>query len=171
MTPPELRTPRLTLRPPSADDYATYVRFYSDPEASASYAGPLDAAQAWRKLAYDIGHWSLRGFGMFSVMDRESGDMLGGCGVVHPEGWPRHELTWWIMPAARRRGVALEASQAVLDWAYGTLGWDLVETHMNDENKAARALAQKLGGQVIDRITFPDGLQRDIYRLPRSAPA
>lgn len=164
---PTMETARLILRAPAAGDFPVYRAFYGDAEASAFYGGPLAPALAWRKLAFDIGHWALRGFGMWSVVERASGTMIGGCGLVHPEGWPRHELTWWIVPAARRRGYALEASRAAIGWAYDALGWSVVETHMNDANLAARALAQRLGGTVIARETFPDGLERDIFALPR----
>ena len=159
-------TARLTLRAPEAEDFPVYRDFYADPEASAFYGGPLTPALAWRKLAFDLGHWTLRGFGMRSVVERETGRMVGGCGIVWPEGWPRHELTWWIVPDARRRGYALEASQAVIGWAYGALGWSRVETHMSDANLPARRLAERLGGSVIAREWFPDGLARDIFALP-----
>lgn len=92
--------------------------------------------------------------------------MIGCAGLFWPEGWPRSELTWWIAPAARRQGYALEASRAAIAFAYQTLGWDLVETHMNDDNEAARKLALKLGGKVIGRGRFPDGLERDVFGLP-----
>jgi [ribosomal protein S5]-alanine N-acetyltransferase len=163
---PNLATERLLLRPPGADDFETYRAFYADAEASALYGGPLAPAQAWRKLAYDIGHWTLRGHGMWSVCSRDSGEMIGGCGIVHPEGWPRAELTWWIIPAARRSGYAIEASCAAIAFGYDTLGWPVVETHMNDANEAARNLALKLGGRIIARETFPDGLARTVYALP-----
>lgn len=101
---PTLCTARLTLRAPAAADFPVYRAFYADAEASAFYGGPLEAPLAWRKLAVDIGHWALRGFGMWSVVETASGAMVGGCGIVRPEGWPRHELTWWIVPAARRNG-------------------------------------------------------------------
>lgn len=51
-------------------------------------------------------------------------------------------------------------------FGYDTLGWSLVETHMNDENEPARRLAEKLGGEVIARERFPDGLVRNVYALP-----
>lgn len=173
MTPiPTLETERLTLRPPAAADYAVYKAFYADAEASAAYGGPLPAHQAWKKLAADLGHWTLRGHGMWSLEERAGagtgGAMIGGCGLVHPEGWPRAELTWWIVPAARRRGYALEASRAAISFGYDVLRWPQVETHMNDDNDAARRLALKLGGTVIAREAFPDGLSRDIYALPRA---
>ena len=93
--------------------------------------------------------------------------MVGGGGVGGPEGVRCPGLSWWIVPSARRNGYALEASRAAIAFGYDMLGWDLVETHMNDDNVAARALVQKLGGTKILREKFPDGLERDIFGLPR----
>ncbi|PSJ43328.1 GNAT family N-acetyltransferase [Allosphingosinicella deserti] len=162
---PTVQTHRLVLRAPSAKDFPDYRDFYADPEASRFYGGPLTAAQAGRKLAYDLGHWPLRRFGMWSVVEKASGAMVGGCGIVWPEGWPRHELTWWIVPSARRNGYAEEASRAAILWAHETLGWSEVETHMDDENEAARRLAEKLSGSVVARQAFPDGIERNVYAI------
>jgi len=104
---------------------------------------------------------------MWAIVDRQTDEMVGGCGLFWPEDYPRSELTWWIIPSARRKGFALEASKAVINFGYDQLKWKLVETHMNDENTAARMLAEKLGGKVIVREQFPDGLSRDVYALPR----
>lgn len=163
---PPLRTDRLVLRQPSAADFEAYRDFYADLAASSFYGGPLTAAQAWRKLAYDVGHWALRGFGMWSIVEQSSRLAVGGCGIVWPEGWPRHELTWWILPPARRKGYAEEASRAALSWARETLGWSNVETHMDDRNEPARRLALKLGGSIVAREIFPDGRERNIYEMP-----
>jgi RimJ/RimL family protein N-acetyltransferase len=164
---PSLLTDRLVLRAPGPEDWPLYRNFYADAEASAFYGGPLTPDQAWRKLAGDIGHWVLRGHGLWVAVTRDTGGPVGGCGLVWPEGWPRHELTWWILPRARRRGYALEASRAAIDWAYAR-GWQAVETHMRDENAPARALAERLGGRVIAREAFPDGEMRDVFLLPQS---
>jgi ribosomal-protein-alanine N-acetyltransferase len=166
ITIPTLTTDRLSLRAPCLEDFAIYRAFYADADASAFYGGPLDEGQAWRKLAADLGHWVLRGHGMWSVIETETGRMAGGCGLVAHEGWPRAELTWWIAPHARRKGYALEASQAAIAFGYDQLGWDQVETHMDDDNEASRRLAEKLGGRVIERISFPDGQDRNIFLLP-----
>ncbi len=72
---------------------------------------------------------------------------------------------------ARRKGYALEASQAAIRFAYDALSWQFVETHIDDDNLAARALVEKLGGETIARETFPDGLARDVFGLPRPASA
>ena len=163
---PELKTERLDLRAPCAADFETYRDFYADEAASEAYGGPLSSELSWRKLAYDIGHWHLRGYGMWSAYRRDDGKMAGGVGLVWPPGWPCPELTWWIMPDARRQGFAFEISRAVIAFGYENLNWDTVRTYMNDENKAAQRLAQKLGGTVLARESFPDGLERNIYELP-----
>lgn len=169
MDAPHIETNRLVLRALGAEDFSVYERFYADAEASAAYGGPMNSGAAWRRLAIDLGHWRLRGFGMWAVVVKGSGQMVGGAGLFWPQGWPRSELTWWIVPEARRNGYAFEASRAVVDFAYRELGWSQVETHMNDENVAARSLALKLGGRVIAREVFPDGLSRNVYALPHSS--
>ena len=169
MDAPHIETNRLVLRALGAEDFPVYERFYADAEASAAYGGPMNAGAAWRRLAIDLGHWRLRGFGMWAVVVKGSGQMVGGAGLFWPQGWPRSELTWWIVPEARRNGYAFEASRAVVGFAYRELGWSQVETHMNDENVAARSLALKLGGRLIAREAFPDGLSRNVYALPHSS--
>ena len=167
---PVLSSEHLEMRGPQTEDFQTYRDFFADAEASHSYGGPMTPDGAWRVLATDIGHWALRGYGRWSVIERSTGKVVGGCGLWWPEGDPRSELTWWIIPSARRRGYALEASRAAIAYGYGDLGWPLVETHINDENMAARKLIEKLGGVKIAREQFPDGLERDIFSLPRPLP-
>jgi RimJ/RimL family protein N-acetyltransferase len=164
---PVVETDRLTLRGPTADDFTVYRDFFADAEASEFYGGPLDEQRAWRVLATDLGHWQLRGYGRWSVIEKATGRMIGGCGLWWPEAYPRSELTWWIVPSARRSGFALEASHAAIAFGYNDLGWPLVETHMNDANIAARKLVERLGGIKLLRERFPDGLERDIFQLPR----
>ena len=167
MTRPVLHTERLVLHPPAARHLPVYLDWYAeDRGATGRYAGPLPPQAAWNELAKDIGHWELRGFGMWIVERRADGVLLGGTGLYLPEGWPSHELTWWLLPAARGTGIATEASRAVIAHAYDSLGWQAVETHMQDTNAPARRLAERLGGRVTRRQTFPDGIARDVFRLP-----
>lgn len=163
-----LDTRRLTLRVPEADDLAAYRAFYAVSDVTVgSYRGGRTEAEIAALHGRDMTHWADKGFGMFLLRRHGDGAVLGGAGLSHPDDWPSHELTWWLMPAARGLGYATEASRAVIGWAYDTLGWARVETHMRDENAPARRLAQRLGGIVDRRETFPDGVTRDVFLLPR----
>ncbi len=165
---PEIETERLLLRAPRSDDFQTYRDFFADAAASAFYGGPLETHQAWRVLATDLGHWQLRGYGRWAIESREDGMMIGGCGLWWPAGWPRSELTWWLCPSGRGKGFATEASRAAISFAYDVLDWELVETHIDDDNDVARRLISRLGGKIIARESFPDGHERDIFALPRA---
>ena len=165
LIPPTLTTERLTLVPPQPAHLDHYLAFYAIPnDQKGSYRAPRPRNEVEALLAGDIAEWTRNGFGMWLLF--HDGVFVGGTGLAHPADWPRHELTWWLMPGARGTGFATEASQAVLGWAYDTLGWSTVETHMRDENTPARKLAERLGGTKITRDMFPDGIARDVYALP-----
>lgn len=167
---PVLTTERLTLRAPVPEDLAAYRAFYAVSDVKVgSYRGGRSDEEIVAIHAADMAHWRDRGFGVWLLRRQGDATVLGGAGLVLDEGWPSHELTWWLMPEARGRGYASEASRAIIAYAYDTLGWDQVRTFMRDNNIAAHRLAQRLGGQVIDRIEFPDGVTRDLYALPREA--
>lgn len=167
---PALHTQRLVLEPPSRRCEALYERFYTDAEASRSYGGPLTPRAAWMRLAADVGTWQLRGFGVWAVRRLREDDLVGTAGFWQARGWPC-ELTWWLLPEARGQGLALEASRAVLAHAGAAYGWTSVETYMPDANAAARGLALRLGATRVDRRVFPDGVERDVFRIPVPAPS
>ncbi len=166
---PTLYTERLILRPPSDACATLYALFYTDAEASHHYGGPLTDTAAGARLAADIEAWRLQDFGVWAIERRDSGALIGVCGYWQGQGWPR-ELTWWLLPEARGAGVAQEASRAVIAHAYCGFKWPTVETYMNDENDAARALVLRLGGVATGRRVFPDGLKREVYVMPSVLP-
>ena len=165
---PTLETARLRLVPPSREFSGAYEAFYTDAVASSLYGGPLSAGAAWARLAADLGCWHLQGFGVWAVQHRSSGEPVGVCGFWQGLGWPR-ELTWWMLPQHRGQGFAKEASRAAIRHAHEVFAWPIVETYMNDDNVAAKGLALSLGAQWVRRQMFPDGLERDVYVLPREA--
>lgn len=163
---PNLKSQRLDLIPPDQSCDSAYQRFYTHPQASVAYGGPLSPAAAWSRLVYDLGSWHFQGFGVWALRHRENTAILGVCGFWQGRGWPR-ELTWWLLPEARGRGYALEASRVVIEHAYAGFGWESVQTYAADANEPAKALVARLGGVRVARQSFPDGEDRDVYRIPR----
>jgi RimJ/RimL family protein N-acetyltransferase len=137
-----------------------------DSEASKAYGGPITKEQVLARLKADLGSWYLLGFGIWVIQLKSDNSFIGTCGFWQGKDWPI-ELTWWVLPKARGLGLATEASKAAICHAYKEFKWDIVKTYMTDENIAARNLVEKLGGQIIDRKSFNDGLSRDIYELPK----
>jgi RimJ/RimL family protein N-acetyltransferase len=166
MTPPTLETKNLQLVALGSDCEDAYQAFYTNAQASSAYDGPLSPGAAWSRLASDIGTWQLQGFGVWAIHVKATKQIVGVCGFWQGKGWPR-ELTWWLLPSARGQGIALEASRAAVHHAYTSFGWSQVQTYMNDTNEPAKALVLRLGGQSTDRQLFPDGLERNIYLIPK----
>ncbi len=167
---PTLETPRLTLRAPCMEDLGSYSAFNAESDLRVGkYRGGKSDAEIVTTLSQDIAHWEARGFGMWLIVPKDDSKVIGGVGITHPDDWPSHELTWWLMPSARSHGYATEASRAVLSWAFEVLDWPTVETHFRDENSAARRMAERLGGHFLRRQAFPDGVTRDVFAFDREA--
>src|SRR6056297_904919 len=90
----------------------------------AGEGGALDRETTWRHIAMMLGHWQIRGYGLFAVEDRRDGTFLGRVGFIHPEGWPGFAIGWLIGPEYAGRGYATEAAEAALDRRFGSLDQD-----------------------------------------------
>lgn len=155
---PHLETDRLVLRPPRAKDFDAWAINMADPEASRFIGGPQSRNAAWRGFACMVGSWSLNGFGMFSVIERDSGQWIGRIGPWQPEGWPGTEVGWALAREWWGRGYALEATAAAMDWAFDVLGWREVIHCIAPDNSASQRLARRLGARVRDRRRMPEPL-------------
>jgi RimJ/RimL family protein N-acetyltransferase len=167
---PELRTRRLLLRAFRESDLDPLAAMCADPEVMR-YLGDgrtLDRADTWRQMAMFMGHWALRGFGMWAVEEQGTGAWVGRVGLFYPEGWPDREVGWALAREHWGRGLATEAARAVLDHVFGTLGWDRVISLIYRENARSVRVAERLGeryeGQVVVR-----GHPADVYVVTRDA--
>ena len=150
-TPPTLETDRLLLRLPEERDLDDWAAFLADPETTRFIGGVKCRAGTWRAMASFVGCWALRGFGLLTVIEKESGRWAGYVGPWYPEGWPGHEIAWSIAPAFQRRGYAVEAAAACMDWAFDALGWSAVVHCIEPGNVASVAVARKLGSGPLGR--------------------
>ena len=90
--PPMLETARLILRPPQSEYFEPWAAMMADEEAARFIGGRLSRAEAWRSLCTVAGAWTIRGFSVFSVIERESGRWIGRIGAWQPEEWPGTEV-------------------------------------------------------------------------------
>lgn len=141
---PQLTTMRLTLRPPALEDLNPWQDFMAS-EASSFIGGPVPRIRGWSTLMSGAGNWTLQGFGMFSVVVRDSGTWIGRVGPVYYDGWPGTEVGWAIIPSAQGKGYAYEAAVAAMDWAVENLGWTDIIHSIHPDNVISQRLALKLG--------------------------
>ncbi|WP_203308994.1 GNAT family N-acetyltransferase [Sphingomonas beigongshangi] len=160
---PVLFTPRLMLRPLNGEDLEGYVAFYGEPETMRFLGGVQPREVAWRHLCTMAGAWMVRGFSMFSVIERDSGAWVGRVGPHQPEGWPGTEIGWGILGRFAGRGYAHEAACAAMDYAVDVLGWTRIIHTIDPDNHSSIALAKRLGSTNGGPVTLPPPLEA--YRV------
>ena len=125
----QVETARLILRQPRLSDLEAWAQFMADPEAANHIGGVQPRSVVWRSLAAMAGAWAIAGFGMFSVLEKSSGEWIGRLGPWNPDGWPGTEVGWGIRREYWGRGYACEGSIAAIDWAFAQLGWSRGHSH------------------------------------------
>lgn len=162
---PVLWTERLCLRLPQARDFDAYADYYAE-DRSRFTGGPLDRPTAWRAYAAQIGHWHLRGYGLWTLTERDADTPIGHVGFWNPEGWPEREIGWVLYPGQEGRGLACEAAMAARDYAYRTLGWGALISVIAPGNDRSIALARRMGAGFEREWLSPSGKPALIFRHP-----
>jgi RimJ/RimL family protein N-acetyltransferase len=149
-----IQTPRLTLRPFTEGDAAAYAAICADPEVMRHIGTGVvqTAAEAWRAMAIFLGHWQLRGFGMWALEHRERGVLLGRVGFHHPPDWPDFELGWLLAREHWGHGYAREAAAAALRHAFESMGRERVISLIRPGNTRSIAVAEAIGERLAGRL-------------------
>jgi RimJ/RimL family protein N-acetyltransferase len=160
---PTIETRRLRLREWRNSDLDNFARFKMNKEAARFVTSLESIGQCWREMAYFAGHWLLRGFGMWSIELKETGENIGHCGNYYPHEWPEPEIGWAIFPEHQHKGFATEAALASINHAYDSLGWKTAISLIAKENQPSITLAERLGATHESMIQYR-GFDCLIYR-------
>lgn len=167
---PVIETERLRLRAPQESDLPAVIAFMGSDRARF-VGGPLPPHQAFKSFTSALGHWLLRGFGFWTVADRETDTPLGRVGFLYGEGWHEPELGWQMFAAGEGRGMACEAARAARAYGAAKLGLDGVISYVDPANTRSRALAERLGCTHERDVTFFGTPGIGLWRHPRGAAA
>ncbi len=143
---PRLQTDRLTLRAFREEDFEAWAAIMGDGDVMTFLGGkPMARSDAWRAMAMTLGHWALRGYGMWAVERKADGALMGRVGLLHPEGWTGLEVGWTLGKPFWGQGYATEAAASALRYAFLTQAVDRVVSNIDAGNKASQAVALRLG--------------------------
>ena len=171
-------TERLRLRRFTVDDVTNVLRLTSDAEVMR-YIGegkPMNRIDAWRNMAAALGHWHLRGYGLWAVEEKQSGTLIGRIGLINPDGWPGIEAGWMLRRAFWGKGFATEGARAALQFGFEQIGLDEILSMTVLANEPSWRVMERIGmtrdlNGDFDHPRVPDGhrLKRHIlYRLKRA---
>ncbi|MBS1675324.1 MAG: GNAT family N-acetyltransferase [Actinobacteria bacterium] len=181
MAPVELRTSRLALRAPGADDIDAITAICQDPEIArwTTVPSPYSRADA-EEFVHLVAQWWADGSETVwcAYVDGELIAALGLHRITRHDAGGDAELGYWVAASARGKGYLTEAARAVIDWAFAELDlvrivWRAVIGNVASA-RSARALGFRFEGSARQALTGPRGrddcwcagLLRDDDRAP-----
>lgn len=146
---PQLETERLILRMWRESDFEPYAAMCSDPEVMRYLGGKtFNRMEAWRHMAFLIGHWHLLAYGHWAVEEKVSGDFLGRIGFLNPADWPGFEIGWTLGRKYWGKGFATEGARRALDYGFTELNKEHVISLIHPDNAGSIRVAQRLGEKL-----------------------
>ena len=163
--PEQIETERLILRYLLEKDWKDLFEYYSDELCMKFTAGrALTDWETWRSLATMVGHWQLRGYGPYAVVEKEGGRVLGPVGMWFPLEWPEPEIKWGLARKEWGKGYASEAALAVRKMAGDYLPDLQLISLIAADNKASIKVATSIGAVYEKDVPFRDGSDIGLYR-------
>jgi [ribosomal protein S5]-alanine N-acetyltransferase len=142
-------TARLSLRLPTPADAPAVLRILSNRSVVEHNQSELvvELTEVELQLGRWLEHWSEHGFGNCCVIEKETGQLIGNCGIrwMTVETVPVLNLLYRFDPSTWGRGYATEAAQAVLDWTLQNLPGQVVLARVRPRNLASQTVARKIG--------------------------
>lgn len=147
-------TSRLRIREIAVTDVPQLYELYDDASVT-QYMEPLFAEQEQEMLytqEYIENVYAFYGYGMWVLVSRETGKLIGRAGLEYKEGFDGLELGFMLGVAYQHQGYAYEACSAILSYGIEELGQKTYCSFINENNKASIRLCERLGFMPDSRV-------------------
>ena len=148
--PPKIETARLILREWSLADVDRFAEIYSDPEVM-KYVGdrrPRTREETYRRKERSLADYREHGFGMWAVVRKEDGRIIGRCGLQYLDDG-EVEIGWLLERSAWGHGYAYEAARACIEYGLEELKLPRIVAVAMPDNTASVRLMEKLGMRLV----------------------
>jgi [ribosomal protein S5]-alanine N-acetyltransferase len=159
-----LETSRLILREFVPNDAEALARVLGDAETMRFYPMAFDRAAVESWIERNRQRYARDGHGLWAMILRESGDLIGDCGltVQRIDGADEIEIGYHVQRDLWGQGLATEAARACRDYGFAQLPVERLISIIRPENLASRRVAEKIGMTVWKNATYA-GLPHLVY--------
>lgn len=142
-----LETERLTLRRMTQEDIPALRKIMQDEAVMYAYNGAFSDEEVQTWLDNQLRRYEIDGFGLWAVVRKACGEMIGQCGITTQElhGEFVHEVGYLFQKAHWHMGYATEAAIACKEYAFERLGCAEVFSIIRDTNLASQRVALRNG--------------------------
>jgi [ribosomal protein S5]-alanine N-acetyltransferase len=165
-----LTSRRLGFRCWTDGDLQLATELWGDPAVTALIGGPFTEQMVRARLAKEISQMRERGVQYWPIFRLDSGQHVGCAGLQPYRSKQRvYELGIHLRRAFWRQGLAQEAAQACIDYAFRVLSAEALFAGHHPANEASRQLLLRLGFvRSHEELYPPTGLMHPSYWLARA---
>lgn len=149
-----LETERLILRPMRESDFDALYLIFTDLNVMAAFDhDPFTREQMQRWIDRNLDHQKEFGYGLFSVILKGTGALIGDCGLEQMDDMNAAELGYDFRSDVWHQGYATEAAIAVRDYAFEVLRLPKLISLIRAGNLASKRVAEKVGMSLAEEFT------------------
>ena len=147
-----IETERLLLREMTENDFEALNKVLADSDIMQHYPYVFDEARVRNWIQRNIDRYRIFGFGLWAVCLKETGEMIGDCGLTMQliNGRIKPEIGYHIRADQQRKGYAKEAAIAVRDWVFINTPFNVIYSYMKYNNAPSYKTAISWGCKQVD---------------------
>ena len=147
-----IETERLFLREMKESDFDALYKVLADSDIMQHYPYTFDENRVRNWIQRNIERYRIFGFGLWAVCLKETGEMIGDCGLTLQliDGRIKPEIGYHIRADKQRNGYAKEAAIAVRDWTFNNTPFQIVYSYMKYTNEPSVKTAISCGCKQVD---------------------
>ncbi|NOH04806.1 MAG: GNAT family N-acetyltransferase [Chloroflexi bacterium] len=142
-----LITERLILRPFTMDDCEALLAITQEPDIFRYFPtkAAWDMEKVERNIQHQINHWKMFGYGQMAVTMRETGQLMGWCGLEFLNDTNETEVGYLLGHAFWGKGLATEAARASVQFGLEEIGLREIIGLTDPLNIASQRVLEKCG--------------------------
>lgn len=149
-----IETDRLILREMTNEDFDSLFKVLADPTIMQHYPYSFDEDRVRGWIRRNIERYEIFGFGLWAVCLKETGEMIGDCGLTMQNigGVIKPEIGYHIRSDMQRKGFAREAATVVRDWTFENTPFNQIFSYMKYTNVPSSKCAESWGCHQVDEF-------------------
>lgn len=164
-----IETERLFLREMTENDFDALYKVLADSDIMQHYPYTFDEARVSKWIQRNIERYQIFGFGLWAVCLKETGEMIGDCGLTMQliNGQIKPEIGYHIRADKQRNGYAREAAIAVRDWTFHNTPFQIVYSYMKATNEPSVKTALAYGCKLVDVFQDDENTLTKVFAISR----
>lgn len=149
-----METKRCIIREMTVADVDDFYRIYAEPSITYYLEDLYERREEEREYTreYIEKVYGFYGYGLWTVNEKKTGEIIGRAGLSWREGFELPELGFVIAVPWQRKGYGYEVCRAVVKYGRETLGFCEIQALVKSGNSASAGLCEKLGFRWIDTV-------------------